>query len=185
MNKNIVITCVAIILALNASAEEFIQSKSSYDAAVQGSFVNVTTSPAYVKIIVVNATTGDEKVLCTTANFLAGALHIQHALSYDLNGRKQVADIALNNIQHKFILDERAIQNLPAAHTLDELHEVKLKFSPLTNEELIRGLRPIGGELHYAFPDRRYRGAIACVLIERGLSPYQADITGQVNIRAD
>lgn len=77
MKKSIVIACIALMLTINARAEEFIQSKSSYDAAIQGSFVNVTTSPAYVKIVVVNSTTGDEKVLCTTANFLAGALHIQ------------------------------------------------------------------------------------------------------------
>lgn len=170
------------MFVLTAHSQEFIQPKASYDAAI-GSFVHVTTSPPYVKIVVVNASTGDEQIICTTANLLAGALHIQHGLSYDLNGRKQAEKIALSNISHRFTFDEPAIRNLPSAFTLDELHEVRKKFSPLSNEELIEGFSPVGGTLHRAFPDRRYRQAIACVLIERGLSPYQADITGQVRIQ--
>jgi hypothetical protein len=183
MSRAVIAMLCAVVLS--AHAQEYVQSSASYEEAIRGSFVSMTTSPAYVKIVVVNARTGEEHPTCTTANFLAGAIHRQYGLGYDAEGFKRAEMLAMSAQDHRFVFsDASALQNIPLSFSAQELLEVRERFSALSNDELRDGLRlKPWGKLRDVFPGGRYQDAIACVLIEHGLSPYQADISGQVFVK--
>lgn len=173
-------TLILVAAATSASASAQVQPAASYEAAVR----NASTSPSYVMVTVVDANTGLERTTCTTANLLAGALHQQYGLAYDAEGVRQATALALSNAAHRFTFSvEAALRNIRASFSPEELAEVRARFAPLSERELRDGFgtKP-WGRLHDALPDRRYRDAVACVLIERGLSPYMADRTGAVTI---
>jgi hypothetical protein len=166
--------------ATSASAAKPVQSPASYEAAIQ----NASTAPSYVMVTIVDANTNIERTTCTTANFLAGAIHLQYALPFNAEGGRKATELALSNTAHRFTFSsEAALRNISASFSPEELAEVRARFAPLSNEELRAGFgtKP-RGQLHDAFPDRRYRDAVACVLIERGLSPYMGDMTGAITI---
>lgn len=166
--------------ASSAFAAAPVQSPASYEAAIR----NETTSPGYVMVTIVDANTNVERTTCTTANFLRGALHNQYGLPYDADGRRQVTELALTNTAHRFTFSaEAALRNIPIAFSAEEQEAVRARFAPLSIEELRAGFRfRPWGELHGTFPDRRYRDPVACVLIERGLSPFMADRTGAIGL---
>lgn len=90
----------------------------------------------------------------------------------------------MTNTAHRFTFsDEAALRNVSPSYTPEELEEVRARFTPLSDQELRDGFgsKP-WGRLHDVFSDRRYRDTVACVLIERGLSPYMGDRTGAVTI---
>lgn len=169
-----------LLFAAATSAAEPVQSRASYEAAIH----NRTTSPSYVMITIVDANTKVERTTCTTANLLAGALHLETGLAYNAEGQRQATELAISNAEHRFVFSsEAALRNLPIPFSPEELEQARARFAPLSIEELRAGFgtKPWGA-LHDAFPDRHYRGAVACVLIERGLSPYMGDRTGAVTV---
>lgn len=166
--------------ATSASAAEPVQSRASYETAIH----NRTTSPGYVMITIVDANTKVERTTCTTANLLAGALHLETGLASNAEGQRQATELAISNAEHRFeFSSEAALRNIPIAFSPEELEQVRARFARLSTEELRAqfGAKPWGA-LRNAFPDRHYRGAVACVLIERGLSPYMGDRTGAVTV---
>ncbi|HEU4372204.1 MAG TPA: hypothetical protein VFS02_01870 [Telluria sp.] len=166
--------------AMSAFSPEPVQSSASYEAAIR----NTSTAPSYVMVTIVDANTNLEWTTCTTANFLVGALHMENGLAHDAEGTRQATALALLNTEHRFVFfSEAALRNIPAAVSPEELKQVRARFAPVSNEELRAGFgtKPWGA-LHDAFPDRRYLNAVACVLIERGLSPYMGDRTGAVSV---
>lgn len=174
----------AIILFAAAAASAFaaqpVQSEASYEAAIH----NRTTAPSYVMITIVDANTKVERTTCTTANLLAGALHLETGLAYNAEGQRQATELAISNAGHRFVFSsEAALRNLPTTFSAEELEQVRARFAPLSIEQLRAGFgtKP-WGLLHNAFPDRNYRGAVACALIQRGLSPYMGDRTGAVTV---
>lgn len=164
----------------SASASEPIQSSASYEAAVR----NASTSPGYVMVTIVDANSGREWTTCTTGNFFVGALHRQYGLAYDAEGISQAMALAMANTAHRFTFSvEAALQNVSPSYTPEELAVVRARFASLSEQELRDGFgtKP-WGKLHDAFRDRRYRNAVACVLIGRGLSPFMGDRTGAVTV---
>lgn len=174
-----------LMFAAAAHAEGNLQSAASYEAAVRGSFVNLTTSPSYVMITIVNANTGEEHLTCTTANFFSGAIQKEFGLEFDAQGLKKAEALALSNKEHRFIFsNEEAWRNIPDVFSDQELADVRERFSSLSNAELRRQIGDIPREIWRDYPARqRYKNATACFLIERGLSPYRADITGGVSVK--
>lgn len=176
---------VPLMIAITAHAGDAVQSAASYEAAIRGSFVNVTTSPAYVMITAVNANTGEEHLTCTTANFLSGAIQKESGLQFDAQGLRKAEALALSNEAHRFIFsNEEAWRNISPFFSDQELAEVRERFSSFSDKELRRGISEIPRDIGYDdSARRRYKSAVACFLIERGLSPYRADITGAVNVK--
>ncbi|MBB5606144.1 MULTISPECIES: hypothetical protein [unclassified Janthinobacterium] len=163
-------------VTLPAMAAEYTQSAASFEAAVS----NISTSPSYVMVTIADANTGLERQICTTANFLAGAIHFEYGLGNDHAGLKRATELALSNTSHRFVFTKQtALDNVRIEFTPQDLEKVRAWLAPLSNEDLMAGAHP-WTQRESAYYAHRYRDAVACVLIERGLSPYQADLSGQV-----
>ena len=177
-------TLVLLMCAISAHAEDNLQSAASYEAAIHGSFTNITTSPAYVMITIVNANTGEEHLTCTTANFFSGAIRKEAGLEFDAQGSKKAEALALSNKEHRFVFsNEEAWRNIPDVFSDQELADVRARLSSLSNAELRMRIGDIPPDVRRDYSaKRRYKNATACFLIERGLAPYLADITGAVSV---
>lgn len=169
-------------ITIPAMATGYSQSTASYEAAIRGSFETVTSAPAYVMVTIADANTGLERQTCTTANLLAGAIDLEYALAHDDAGRKQALALALSNTSHRFVFTKQAaLNNVSIEFTPQDLEQVRTWLAPVSNQDLMAGAHPWTGR-DTPYSGRGYRSAVACVLIERGLSPYMADMTGQVVI---
>jgi hypothetical protein len=170
-------------ITVPAMATEYSQSAASYEAAIRGSFETVTSAPAYVMVTIADANTGLERQTCTTANLLAGAIDLEYELTHDDAGRKQALALALSNTSHRFVFTKQAaLNNVSIEFTPQDLEHIRTWLAPVSNQDLMAGAQPwTSRDTPYA--GRGYRSAVACVLIERGLSPYMADLTGQVVVQ--
>lgn len=165
-------------IAMPAMATEHTQSAASYEAAIG----NLSTAPSYVMVTIVDANKGVELQTCTTANLLAGAMHFEYGLAFDAAGHKRATELTLSNTRHRFVFTQQtALDNVPIEFTPQDLENVRSWLAPVSNQDLMAGVHP-WTDRDTPYSGRRYRSAVACVLIERGLSPYMADMTGQVGI---
>ena len=176
------LTLNAACYAADESTVPF-QSKSSYEAAMR---TGLSTSPSYVLITVVDANSGETRTGCTTANLLLGAIHKEYEGAFDIEGSAKAELIAQSNLSHTFRLAKPdALANVPFRFSQDDWAIVREKLQGLTIQELREGFTR-SGKLHSIYDvgpwprHQAYRDATACVLIERGLSPRMADITGQL-----
>lgn len=170
-------------LALPAMAATPLQSTSSYEAAIRGSFESATSAPAYVMLTIADANTGLERHSCITASALVGAIHFEYGLAFDVRGRKQALALALSNADHRFVFTKQAaLRNVHIESSAQDLDDMRAWLAPVSYQDLMAGARPWASR-NTPYSRHRYRNAIACVLIERGLSPYQADLSGQVVVQ--
>lgn len=155
-----------------------VQSRESYEAAIR----NYSTSPSYVMISVADGDTGAVKVVCTTANFLLGAIHREYGLGYDAADVSKAEEIALAKYDHIFTFQQPAARtNIPMHYSDDDLSAARKLLARTPADELKRQFSSLFGESR--LPMSGYnRDAIACALIERGLSPRLSDLSGQVYI---
>jgi len=90
---------------------------------VSGSF---SMSPLYVLITLCDAAGRPQRVECVTANFLSGAIHIEHGLGYDTPGEKKAYDIAIAERDRVFCFKKlRARNNVSVRYTPSQLAEVR------------------------------------------------------------
>jgi len=156
------------------------QSDASYEAAIH----NLSTAPSYVSITVIDSRSGVSRATCTTANLLLGALHREYGIGYDAAGQSRVDQIALTNRSHVFRLEKKeAIDNIPLRFSMDDLAFVRRQLKDLSPSKLrdfVSSHKPIQPIESPGRPMgiQAERDATACVLIERGLSPRQSDLTG-------
>jgi hypothetical protein len=170
---------LAGILACQASlAMAAEQSRASWEDA----FRVISSSPSYVMITVVDARTGQARRVCTTANFLLGAISREFDLGHYTAGSAKDVEIARQSLDHVFRFQRQAaLDNIPSRYTEAELQAARDFLAPLSLEELIDKFSSLYANRR--MDTRGYaRDAIACVLIERGLSPKMADISGQVYV---
>jgi hypothetical protein len=173
-----------LVLAASAQAGVFsdrhvpVQSRESYEAAIR----NYSTSPSYVMISVAGGEIEPAKVVCTTANFLLGAIHREYGLGYDAADVSKAIEIALANSDHIFTFRQpTARANIPMRYSDDDLAAARKLLAPIPTDELMRQFSSPSHEFGLAINGYN-RDAIACALIERGLSPKLSDISGQVYI---
>ena len=155
-----------------------LQSRASYEAAVRV----MSTSPAYVLVTVIDARTEEARPVCTTSNFLLGAIHREYAMGYGAADIAKGIEIAMKARDHVFRFQlQAALDNIPTRYSGAELQAARDFLAPLSTEELTDKFSSL-------YANRRLdtqgyaKDAIACVLIERGLSPAMADISGQVYV---
>jgi hypothetical protein len=170
---------LAGILACQASlgmAAE--QSRESYEDA----FRTISTSPAYVLITLVDARSGQARPACVNANFLLGAIGREYELGNDAAGRARAVEIALQAKEHVFRFQRQAaLDNVAVGYSDAELKAARDFLAPLSLDELKDKFSSLYANRR--LDSRGYaKDAIACVLIERGLSPHVADISGQVYV---
>ena len=140
----------------------------------------ISTSPAYVLITLIDARTGLARPICTTANFLLGAIDREYELGHDRDAIAKASEIALKAEDHVFRFQRQAaLDNIPVRYSGAELLAARGFLAPVSTDDLKSTFSTL-------YADRRLdtkgyaNDAIACVLIERGLSPKKADISGQV-----
>ena len=168
---------------VSSAADGPIQSQASFEAAVR----NHSTAPPYVLITVVDEKAGKVRSGCTTVNAFMGAIHMEYGLGYDPAGEARATDIALTSQDHVFkFKNRRALENIAFAYSGAVLNEIRGKLSGLSEQQLRDGIAT-SGSLHELYQGKRpwqvhdaYRDALACVLIERGLSPGMGDPTDQL-----
>lgn len=154
------------------------QSQSSYEAAIR----NQSTSPSYVLISVADDETGQQNPVCTTANFLLGAIHQEYGLGYGPADSSKAIEIALGNHQHTFRFHQKAaMDNIRPQYSKNELAAAQALLAPLSTDALRAKFSSLDSK--FRFPTDGYnRDAVACALVERGLSPRLSDLSGQVYI---
>jgi len=156
-----------------------VQPAASFAAAL----ANRSTSPSYVMIAVAAGFTAEPERICTTAPFLLGAIVREYDLGYDAAGLARTAEIALASPDHTYRLRNPAARaNIRPQYSPAELAGARTLLAPLSTDELRRqfGSLITAGRL----PTHGYpRDAIACALLERGLSPRADDRSGQVFVR--
>ncbi|MFJ2988349.1 hypothetical protein ACIPF8_10810 [Collimonas sp. NPDC087041] len=161
------------------SGAQSVQSRASYEAAIH----NSSTSPSYVLITVVDARTESAQSTCTTANLLIGAIHKEYGLGYDTEGFSKSDVIALSNQTHVFRFTKQdALNNIPFTYSNGDLAAARAFLAPFSVAELKDKFSSLYSSQRLALNDFS-RDAIACALIERGLSPKMADMSGQVFVQ--
>ena len=123
-----------------------------------------------------------------TADVLLAAIHREYDIPFNESGSSNAQQVALSNTQHTFRFTKpSALASVPTTFSDSDLAFVREKLNGLSEAELRDGFSA-SGKLHSIYMPRpikqtmAYEDAIACVLIERGLSPWMADITGQIRI---
>jgi hypothetical protein len=140
----------------------------------------MSTSGLYVLITICDRNTGTDRTICTGANFLAGAIHMEYHLPYDLAGERKEFEIAMHAPGRRFCFRSRkAAANLGVDYTPDTLAEVRRRLAHTSRAQLLAEVDRQGrlqetGWWH----TRKYQTAVAHVLLERGILVGWADITG-------
>jgi len=176
---------VAILFFCNicwASEEFSAEEQAHYEAAIR----SASTEPLYVQVTITDNNSNLSKNICTTANFLLGAIHKEYELGYDKLGSERVLEIALANESHHFVFSKQAaLDNVQPYYTPDDLVVVRARLKNFSIEELKKGLGSRGnGNLidvmfqeplilkHFSLhriPVATFRQAFACVLVEKGI----------------
>ena len=154
------------------------------DRMFRRAVIEETTSPFYLLFTLYDAKSGTDQVVCTTANFLLGAIHIEHRLDYDEPGERAARKIALTTPLHRFTFTRRkALENVRRSYSDRVLNDVRRLVARLSPPELKR-LNPLtqiydkrDWELNKA-----YRDATAHAMLERGVLVYMDDRSGGVYI---
>jgi hypothetical protein len=114
--------------------------------------------------------------------------HREFAIGSDAAGHSRVEQIALSNMSHIYRFEKKdAIDNILHNFSISDLNYVRKKLQSLSASQLRDKLLSHGliQQLDSSERPMEYkaqRDATACVLIERGLSPRQGDITGALFI---
>jgi len=155
------------------------QSRESYEAAFRG----MSMSPPWVLISIVDNETGKARPVCTTANLVLGAIHFEYGLGNSNGEWQKAVEIAVKAEDHAFRFRQpAALANIPVGYSEAELAAARSFLAPYSPDELKSRFASLYPESRLDM--RGYsRDAIACALIERGLSPRTADITGQIYIQ--
>ena len=155
-----------------------VQSRESFVAAIR----NHSTSPSYVMISIVAAYKEQPKPVCTTANLLLGAIHREFGLGYGPDDLSKAEEIALASPNHTFVFRQpAALANIPIRYSDNDLASARKLLALLPTDELRAKFSSLYSE--FRLPTSGYnRDAIACALMERGLSPRLSDRSAQVYI---
>ena len=159
------------------------QSRATFEKAI----ANQSTAPSYVLVTVINDKTRTRQTICTTSNFLLGAIHSQYHLPYTDEGLRKGNEIALASKDETFHFSQAdALRNLSVRYTPQILARVRDHLRNVSALELVRGLS-YNGKYHQIYEKYKsfrmfaaYRDALAYVLLERGLRPGQGDISGGI-----
>ncbi|MDY0742913.1 hypothetical protein SNE35_00275 [Paucibacter sp. R3-3] len=172
--------CVFVVpMAVSPVSKASEQSDESFAAAFQV----MSSSPPYVRVTVINELASESRTYCVTSNILLGAIDKERQLNGQSRAPGDARKIVLSAPGHVFRFKQQAAMDyIPKRYSDEDLEEVRTALDAFATEDLGK----IGANrLQLLIPGRHYwdvRDALACGLIERGLSPVMQDITGQVGL---
>ena len=152
------------------------QSDSLFDMAIK----DQSTAPYFVVITVVDDSAKTSRAICTTANLLLGAIHIEQGLDYDDASEKKALKIALSNKTRTFhFLKREALNNIPVEYGPELLDSVREKIHKIPVAAIRRQLRDMNG--FRSIPEvRTHRNAVAHVFVEMGFAIREDCRTGAI-----
>ena len=154
------------------------QSADSYEAALR----NNSTSPSYVQIFLANGDTAPVKPVCISANYLLGALRIEYGQGTQPADVSRYVEIALQSPGRAFRFHQQAaLDNLVVRYSDRDLDAARAVLAPYSSAQLKERFSSLR-DAHRQPTNGHPRDAVACALIERGLSPKSADISGQIYV---
>ena len=145
---------------------------------------NLSTSPDYVLITVVDPKTHAERTVCTTANLFLGAIHREHGLGYAEADIRRAMAIALHQRDRRFLFTRKAaLDNLADYATPQALADVRKVLATKTDSQLLhentaQSLTEVPDDMPRKQAIARhnaYRDAVARVLLERGIGCTMGD----------
>jgi hypothetical protein len=181
MNNLIRTTGLASLLSLllaggavpHLAQAEPTQTRASYEEAVR----NRSTSPSYVLIVLAGDSEESTRPLCTTSNFLIGAIVRETGIDH-----RQAEQVALANREHVFrFTRQEALDNLPRRYSDLDLANAVALLAPYSVSELQHAFSSLI-EPPLLPPNKVKREALACALLERGLSPRATDISRRIYV---
>jgi len=161
-----------ILLAALFIASSALARTSSYtDEMFRQALANRSTSPDYV-LITVTTPGAANRTVCTTANFLLGAIHTQYGFPYTEQGQQRALQTALQQPDRSFTFTKpAAIRNLADYETPDALGQVRRRFVGKSDSELLdRKFIDSLTQKHSTAAHMAYRDATAHALLERGIA---------------
>jgi hypothetical protein len=188
MNLRAPLTVFLAALCAGSSwgADAPLQSRQNFEAAVRQSGI----AERYVAVTIVDDRSGATRSICTHANLLEGAVHLEYGLGFGPTGSAEARRIVLSRPDHVFHFTKpAALANIPIDYSPEDLAIVREPLRGLSEAELRAGFSS-RGRLNFIYDHEglsmakrhAYLEATACVLIERGLSPEMAHMTGQILI---
>ncbi|MFC6032878.1 hypothetical protein ACFPZM_17245 [Pseudoduganella danionis] len=160
------------------------QSHADYIKAIK----DVSTSPYYVQVLLAFGPDQTARPYCVRAPFLQGALAREVGQEINRETWKTVQKLALENTERVFLFTKaEAISNLALdRYTPDDLDRARALLAPYSAAELKEAFTTRTLREARRFNTAGYqRDAIACALLERGLTPRSADITGAIGFYPD
>jgi hypothetical protein len=180
------VSCCILVLILSTSAGA--ADTNSWDLFTKA-IQNHSTAPNYVLITVVDDNNKQQKLVCTEAPFLLGAIHRERQIFCDEAGSAEVEEIALGNKDRTFHFSRAdALKNMPRRYDEKILGKVRSILKDLSDDQIRKGFRCDGkglDKLYMNKPKRQYseyRDAIAHVLLERGLLPRRGCVVGCLTV---
>jgi len=177
------ILMVTLLVFAPGCSHQDTPSKGNYSFAK--AVEDQSTSPYFVKIQVVDSGSNREFTTCVTANLLQGAIHMEKGLPYSDEGTSVVEKYAISNQKNAFVFNSSsALDNIPSHPSEAELSEAKAIAATFSGQALTTSLRSGALLQYYSEHPRRWErmAALACALIDRGLAPRLADMTGSMHV---
>ena len=180
-------SCLFLLLsACSAGAADDASLWKLYVRALE----NQSTAPNYVLITLVGSRATTNRVICTEAPFLLGAIHHENNLECDPAGQAKAIALVLKQKNRTFKFSNvDAIKNVQPRYTETELAEMRAAIKGYSDDDLRRGLTPEDTELQRKLFKRStegrygaYRDAVAHLLLERGLLPRRGCIAGWITV---
>jgi hypothetical protein len=143
--------------------------------------VEESTAPLYVLFTLHDSTSGRDRVICTTGNFLLGAIHMEYGLDYDKAGEKRGLEIALHQPGRCFSFKNRkALKNIGAGYTSAMLAEAQQYLATMSDAQARQNVdnHQFDNWCHKRSSIREWdncQAAVAHVLLERGILVGQGD----------
>jgi hypothetical protein len=157
-----------VMLPLAARADEPVQDRAHYEAA----FRNHSTAPSFVLVTIVDDRTGQSRTGCVEANFVMGAITFETGVLGD-----EAEQTASSNSTHVFHFSkQKALDNVPFRYTQADLDRARDFVRRHGLDGLLLAMKNKDPELG----DLRWSAALACVLIENGLSAVRGDIPANI-----
>jgi hypothetical protein len=163
------VVCLAAILPIAAGAAEPVQDQAHFESAIR----NASTAPSFVLVTIVDDRTGEPRTGCVQAPFLLGAIHMEQDLPYDLPSIDRGLSIALSNPNHVFHFSkEKALDNVAFQYTQEEFEHARQLVRANGLTWLLKAMQAQDKRLG----DLLSGSALACVLVENGLSAIKGDM---------
>ena len=154
----------------------FRRAMSKDNLAVSGS---LSMSPLYVLITVCDRKSRADRVICVSSNLLAGAIHEEYGLPYDMTGQRKEFEIAMHQPKRRFCFHRsKAAKNIACDYSPSTLAEVRRRLANMSRAQLRAEVDRQGTVKETPWwHTEKYQDAVAHVLLERGILVGYADNT--------